>query len=173
MNRNQPADIEIQIEEALARYSSAEPLAGMEQRILNRIQFAPRARPTRLSPTALAAFALSVFICVHLWPVRLSVRLSPQPVQSARAVSQVTQPPPEAMAATTRVHPRQHPRKPNFRAPAPLTPDERALLSLIELHPAQAQQVFEDLHNRTSQPIEIPALEVRPLSEDSLTPKEN
>jgi hypothetical protein len=65
------------------------------------------------------------------------------------------------------------PRKPNFLIPAPFTPQERALLSLVESHPEQARHAFADLSNRTNQPIEIPPIEVPLLSDDSSTPKEN
>jgi hypothetical protein len=163
----QNGDLEIQITDALEQYLSAEPLAGMEQRILNRVRLT--ASPRRGNPWLLVvACSLSVFICIHLWPVRLPDRAVP----SARAVSPAPQLLAQPVMATARVH-HELPRKPNFLAPAPFTPEERALLSLVELHPLEARQVFTDLSNRATQPIEIPAIEVPPLSEDSSTPKEN
>jgi hypothetical protein len=169
---NQNDDLDTRINDALEQYLSTEPLAGMEQRIVNRVRLAAPPRRTG-SWKLLAACSVSVFICIHLWPVRVPPPLIP-PV---RAAGPAPLPSPQPMQATapniSRAVPRSLPRKPIFLVPAPFTPQERALLSLVENHPEEARQAFADLSNRTNQPIEIPPIEVPLLSEDGSTPKEN
>jgi hypothetical protein len=187
MSSNDPGGLDRFIQQTLSEYSSVEPLAGLEQRILNRIHVSQAPHQPRSWRWAFALIVLAGFLgsLPDRYPLTRSRHSNmpgrPQSSPSVRSVDggrQSTQPPsaPGHLYAThsSKSRPaRPLPKRRNFHVPTPLTPNERALLTLSEQHPAETQQAFADLQNRTNQPIEIPAIEVRPLLEISFTPKEN
>jgi hypothetical protein len=183
MSSNDPGGLDRFIQQTLSEYSSVEPLAGLEQRILNRIHVSQAPHQSRSWRWAFALIVLAAFLgsLPDRYPLARSHHSNiPRRLQSSRSVGSVdgggqsiqAPPLPSPLAHHTPSR-RPLPKRRNFHAPTSLTPNERALLALSEQHPAETQQAFADLQNRTNQPIEIPAIEVRPLLEISFTPKEN
>jgi hypothetical protein len=140
------------IDEALASYSAVEPLAGIEERVLNRIRRKSRIAKWAWATSALASLLLAAVIVVRTMPEQQSLNLSP----------------PLAPSAPTLI--RTMPFKPvkRFRVAAPksLTGEERALLAFVESDPAAAAQAFDELQKKSSEPLEIQSIEVQPLQSD-------
>jgi hypothetical protein len=140
------------IDGALATYSSAEPLAGLEERILHRVR-----RPRRwwwgLAIPAAAAIALAVAI-----PRRQTLDLPlPVPPPAVAVVEARPAPPPvqrhRAIAAAL-------PKLASFPSASPLTAEERLLLQFARSH-------AEELVNRPpADEIEIKPIEIAPLQSD-------
>ena len=61
--------------------------------------------------------------------------------------------------------PRSLPKRDQFPTPVPLTPEERALIALAQLRPAEAEAIAE-LQKKNSREIEIPPIEIPPLRID-------
>lgn len=160
------------IDGALASYSSAEPLAGLEGRVLNRVRVARAARRWMFAWGLGLAVAASVVVApVVVWTEREAV---PKPVE----VGQVKRAFPTATARLPRLVPKRvsvkRSRGPNplpkldqFPTPTPLTAEERALLALVEHNPKEAQ-MFADLQKRAEEPIEIQEIQIAPLRIDGI-----
>src|SRR5450432_631494 len=122
------------IDRALAAYSTQEPLAGIEQRVIGRIGGVRARRVARWWMTgAVAAMAMFV-IAVHT-PVKPVVHNRPPQVREAAVI-------PERPAAplARRVHRASARKARPFPSPLPLTEDERAMLAFVEAAPEQALQ---------------------------------
>jgi hypothetical protein len=144
------------LNEALAGYAAAEPLAGLEERVLQRIR-ADRAR-RRFAWWACAAAAGAAALFVMLWvgtaPQTLALRaLAPKAPAIAR-VAEVPRP------ATRRKPPKWR----EFPIPRPLSGQERALLALAAERPDLARQLAAHL----DQPIQIDEIKIEPLNNDEL-----
>jgi hypothetical protein len=167
MEDNRHDELDSLIDGALVSYSDAEPLAGMERRILNRIRAteAARRRMARWWRWAIAIPALASLVA--LAAVMRWGRVQPVPkTETARAEAA---PPPariEPLAAPAgripppRAQPRRLlPKQERFPTPSPLTPEERALIALAQTHP-------EALQFQTVERIEIPPIAIPPLRID-------
>jgi hypothetical protein len=160
------------IDRALADYSGADPLAGLEERLLNRIRVMEAGRGWRF------AWALACVAVAALVGAVIGVRAPRAPVLKHSDVA-------VAMAHGGRVReaekpgvtpkrlvkpraPRQRvlPKREQFPAPAPMTAEERALAAFVGQHPAEAQKVLADLRKRSDEPIEIPLIQIPPLRSD-------
>jgi len=145
------------VEEALARYSSAEPLAGLEERVLQRVR-AAGARPAfRLWHWALAACvpaAAGVALIAVLW-----LRTPPHGL----GVTIATPPPPRIAAIPYAPRPTL-PKIRKLPAPAPLTAQERALLTFATRWPDQAY----DLQRRIDEPVRIEEIKITPIENNDL-----
>jgi hypothetical protein len=159
------------IDGALARYSGAEPLAGLEERVLNRVRVVETGRRWRLA-WAFALVAAVVVVAVVMRTPRQPVLksnglarvIAPAPVRPAPAVEKervVAKRPVRAKARRQRVLPKQE----QFPAPAPMTAEERALVAFVGQHPAEARQVFAELQ-KSDEPIEIQPIQIPPLRSD-------
>lgn len=142
------------LDQALARYSEAEPRTGFEARILANLASAPEPQPRRwlfkLVPVACAA-AIAIAIAISVIPrVRTSPVLPPQHVTATGSVPRLETTAPVASATTTRQRrstptrthnarllPRPEPRRPQFPSPAPISEQERLLLLYATATPQQ------------------------------------
>jgi hypothetical protein len=149
------------IAEALQSYSAAQPRAGLERRVLNRL--AADRRPRRrflLWAFGAAVVAVSVF----------SLLIKP-------ASAPLRQPPREVITQATGGAPVVHPeipvrrlvpsrRRKGFRAPAPLDDQEKALLALVERVPLRAGELLNITEPQPIEPITIEELSIPPLEEN-------
>lgn len=158
-------DLDNLIDGALAEYSAAEPLAGLEQRVLNRVQSERPARKPRwwwavaFVASVLAAVAIGV---LARKPEALPIAaVAPPPVVvapvSAAVVPSATRrrPPKPRRAAGARALPKRG----VFPTLSPLSREERLLVQLAESSPQLllAQPVDE---------IQIKPIEIAPLQID-------
>ena len=171
------------LDRALSEYRDAEPLAGMEDRVLDRL--ASHRHPSRFGwlrwiATATCAAAVLMVAVLLLRSDRTSapsaqtaVKPHPettQPTTMASAQPPATPPlfPPKPVSHSARSASSPQPRvggpKPvldQFPTPAPLNSSEKTLLALAAYHP--------DVLDRTpaDQEIKIAPIYIRPLAEDS------
>jgi hypothetical protein len=143
------------LDKALARYSQAEPLAGLEERVLQRVRRGQLRRKIAggLAMCCLAAAATVGFIVLmpvrveRPSPVEMKLRLPDMRWQTAKSDT----PPHLQRRARGRVLPKQ----PDFPARTPLSPEERVLLrgagSSINLA-------------KNDEPITIEPIEVSPIT---------
>ncbi len=175
MESNGRDQLDSMLEDALDGYSRAEPLAGLEERVLHRVRAAeaPRRRP--------AGWALAFAAAAALVLVTIVARVPRNPAPNTRNIARAQIPSPARLAAkveeprVAREHRRGRiaakrvapvPKQEQFPAPAPLTADEQALRSFVERHPAEAQQVFAQLQKRSNEPIQIEPIQIAPLKID-------
>lgn len=157
------------LDSGLKGYSTCEPLAGLEERLLNRIRLAGIA-PRRNSPWWWL-LALPMVGLVALVPTALRV-YRPEPV-TPPSISAVIKPPampaiePEAprLARVSRrkIVARALPKQPIFPMPTPMTAEERALVAFVQQHPKEAKEQFAALEKEMRDPVRIEALEVPPI----------
>ena len=166
MENNHGSELDRIIDGALSGYSEAEPLAGLEQRVVNRIRIAETRRTRfRFWQFGVAgAVALLVVVVVALWTDR-----SPAPRPTVAEVVRPPKPPVStgsSPAPATRLPTRRTrrarvlPKEPQFPTIAPLTAEERALIALAQYPPSEVGSRFAD------GPIEIQAIEIKPLQRD-------
>jgi cytoskeletal protein RodZ len=172
------------LDEALAEYRDAEPLAGMEHRVLQRVRLRAERRRAWLRWSAFAT--CTAMLAVTAWTgVRDRARHETMPIQpeatqeqrppvqtqprneNIRAVNmepattstRVVKPMPSrkaVLASATRV-----PVQPQFPAPAPLNPEERAWLALAQVHPEVLSRLPND---QDKQQIAIAPIDIEPLA---------
>jgi len=162
-------ELDRRIDSALVGYSDAEPLAGLEERVLRRVRVASRRRMLGWAVTLAAAAALVVTAIVVRAPhhsdpptyrVGVPAVMRPAPVVEKPPVVTVRR------AKSRAARARRLPKLEQFPAPTPLTPEERALIAFVEHRPAEAQQVFAELQKRVDEPIEIQPIQIPPLESD-------
>ena len=178
MENNGRDTLDSMLDDALACYSGAEPLAGLEERVLHRVRASEltRRRPFRW----VCAFALAAALVLVAIVMKTPRYATPKPGEIARTeipplagpAANVEQPRIASQQRHSRVaarrapSPSSLPKQEHFPAPAPLTSEERALRSFVERDPAEAQQVFAQLRKRTNDPIEIQPIQIAPLQID-------
>ncbi len=148
------------LDDALSEYREAEPLAGLEDRVLQRLQLqAERPRKLWWRSTAIAAAAGALIIAAWIgWgdrtqhvnaPSVVEKRAPPIEARSPQVEAHATRQPPvtkrtpvakTTSAGTPVVAGAQLSREPlpmrgQFPSPAPLKPEERMLLALAKTHP--------------------------------------
>lgn len=169
-------ELDQMIDRALACYSGGEPLAGLEERVLHRVRAgeATSRRPLRWAFAFAAAAALVLLAIVLRMPRNPAPKTGdnarvevPAPVRSMTAVEK---PRFASKLRRGRIAARRAlaplPKEERFPVPAPLTPEEQALRSFVERHPAEAQQVFAQLQKRSNEPIQIEPIQIAPLQID-------
>ena len=173
MNSNDRDELDDLIDRALPGYSRADPLDGLEDRVLRRVQTsgAPRRHPWfyRLG-FAIPALAAVLFACIALrmgWNSQSpATNTTPMPVVSAPQPSL----PPAARAAAPKrdigTGSRSLPKEEFFPARTPITAEERALVAWVGRAPAEAAQAFADLQERSAEPIAIQPIQIPPLQSD-------
>lgn len=178
------------LDDALAEYREAEPLAGLEQRVLRRVRLqADRRRKLlwRWSALTAAAAALAIVVWIGI-TARARHELAPATVahQKEPAAAAPQRKPPESTAkhyaalnsetvvktARSRqpnvpaplqvVSIQRKPMREQFPTPAPLTSDERTLLALVQTHPAALQELSADDSDKE---IAIAPIAIKPLVE--------
>lgn len=163
------------LNEALASYSAVEPLAGFEQRILERVRLAERSRRRRwFGWSAAIATGLAGVLAVFILPGQaehapvIALRfprapefaLRPAPLQHRVGARR---PKPAVQTAATAAIPRRN----QFPTPVPQTADEHALAVLARQNPEQLQQLSAE-----PSATEIQAIEIAPLAEGGAEDKE-
>ena len=174
------------IDGALSGYSSADPMEGLEDRVLHRVHVAGAARrgpwPYRLG-FALPALAALMFagIALRMWwnpqsPATNAARsaavfkpssTAPGPqLGPARALQVATS---KRRIGTGQEHSapaRSLPKEEYFPTPVPITDEERALVAWVGRAPMEAKQAFADLRKRSDEPIAIQPIQIPPLQSD-------
>jgi hypothetical protein len=166
------------VNDALAEYRDAEPLAGLDDRVLRRLNVA--AAPQRmkwhwLAVPALALLTLLVWLGARHPPIR-----QPAPeVAAQKTPAAVVQPQPmpervvEKPVVSHRARQRSQrtlnvtataaspttPVRNQFPSPAPLNHEERALLALVENDPGLLERLAREKTSNDIEPITIKPLE--------------
>lgn len=168
------------LDAALKSYADSDPLAGLEERILNRVITSEPIRRRNLTTTLLVAVMGLVAVCVLL--VIVGQRNTPpttpkdRPMQTAEntpAVADIQEPVPAITRREFR-RPIQRARKPEVDAPRrgltvmarTPTAEERALLRFVEQNPQEATAIFASFE-KDAAPLEIRPLEIKPLESDN------
>ena len=173
------------LDEALAKYSEAEPLTGMEHRILERVRMqAERNRKTwRWGAVAACTALLAVAAWIGLrGPDRREI--APRQAATAQPQTSPVEPQPKNTNASPQIAPTRslvakvHSRgptvasekvlestgrthvRPKFPTPEPLNSEERALLTLAQTHP----EVLSRLADHDDQEIAIAPINIQPLA---------
>lgn len=177
MESNTRDALETMLDDALRSYSQAEPLAGLEERILN------RTRPLRVNRGAgylrkLAFTGLAAALCVPVFFL-MRFRQLPTPKISVVAVNgnhSVASLPSLKLpvsSATGLISKRQ--RRPvrqllakqeQFPMAEPPTAEERALVRFVDRDPKEALEDFASLQRNSDAPIVIQPLQITPLQAD-------
>ena len=161
MKNADPNQLDLIIDGALSRYAGAEPLAGIAERVLNRIAAADPGRRT----SKILAWAMACPMSIALMSLAIALWL-PRAIQLVHidfgSLPHVG-PPSEALVTVRRAAPQ--PRRRIARRPfdSPITSEERTLLALVASHPAELQQIFADLQRRNEEPVEIHEIQILPL----------
>ncbi len=174
------------IDGALPAYSSADPMEGLENRVLHRVQAADAAQrspwPYRLG-FVIPALAALLFVGIALrmgWnsesrttdaarraAVSKPSSLTPGPQPGPAQATVVVDPKPGIGAGQEPIAPaRALPKEEYFPARVPMTDEERALVAWVRRAPIEAEQVFADLRKRSAEPIEIQPIRIPPLRSD-------
>ena len=156
-------ELDRMIDGALASYSDAEPLAGIEQRLVNRVH-AVRNRRRWLAWGVGAAVTASVVVGMS-WSGHKTIR-EKTPVAVARVRRQAS-PPKTAVISAPRARvrvkraarPRALPKLEQFPTPTPLTAEERALVAFVRGNEEEARQVLAANEDR----IQIEGIQIQRL----------
>ena len=161
MRNSERDELDSIVNGALSQYADAEPLAGIEQRVLNRVRSANTRHQTSkiLGWVAACPIVLAVvFIVIARWipavtpPAKIISASLPHVGPPAHALAIARRPAPEAQR---RLRPKPlHP----F-----ISPEERMLLALVRSHPAESQQLFAEISRRGEEPVEVHEIEIAPL----------
>ena len=162
-------ELDRRIDDALAGYADAEPLEGLEGRVMRRVRAAGRRRAFGWA----AAMAAAVVVLMTVIVARTPRVVAPKSHDVAR-VETVVPPRPTPVAEKPRIARRRRvnsriarleplPKLEQFPAPTPLTEEERALAVFVARYPKEAQQAFADLRKRSEEPVEIKPIEIPPL----------
>ena len=155
-------DLDRLLDEGIQSYVAAEPLAGLEQRVLARTRTAPKRNhaPAFLAAAGACAATVILTVAFHTTPTPPPV-LPPVPPPAHVAIAPI----PKPVLATQRPRTTHKlPKQRQFPTPQPVTAEERLLLALIAAHPDQTAQAFASLHSQ-SDPIEIKPIEIKPLGQ--------
>jgi hypothetical protein len=149
-------DLDRLIDNALAGYSSAEPLAGLEQRVLRRVRTVRRRRWWGLVLIPAAAVLVLALLPARHVDVAMAPPprfVEPEPIGDATVMERS----PQARRRPRRIQPNRN--REYFPTPTPLTPEERVLVELARTKP-------EQLPPPPAQELEIKPIEIAPLVPD-------
>jgi len=167
------------IDAALAAYSSTEPPPSLEARILRRVHTAGPAQwriwqfQFAVVVSAVAALLLAA-VAVRMWrqdatppPLAPSAiaALTP-PVITARSRQAIASKPASAMRPH-RIRPKGLPKGEQFPAPAPLTPEENALIAWARRAPAEARDTLAALRAQAENPVAIAPIQIPPMQDEN------
>ena len=156
------------LDEALARYSDVEPLAGLEERILERVRSETASPRRRWNVVwALAGVAASILLAFFVRD-----RVEPRHEQ-VTVLARGTDRLPIATVPLTipvrvqkpirhrdRNQPAALPEENEFPARTPMTPEERALANVWRRAPAATANLFADLEQSAEAPTAIAPVEM-------------
>lgn len=184
-------DLDQMLDDALAEYREAEPLAGLEDRVLQRVKSqAERARRPWWQWSAIAAAAAALAIAAWIGfggrarheglPSRvvqkqeLPAEPHPRTTERRAAEEQVAKAnrsrSPRAPAPVRIASYAGAPMKEHFPLPAPLKPEERMLLALAQTHPDALRELSR---SDNDQEISIAPIHIKPLAETGDNQGEN
>ncbi|MGC2662321.1 MAG: hypothetical protein WA324_30525 [Bryobacteraceae bacterium] len=176
MDNNSHDPMDALLDSALSSYSNAEPLNGLEDRILNRAsRTQPRPNFGHGTKSLLAVGASLALLCLIIFTFehrkseptsRPALTASHVDVHSPAQISSVQPLPSPSRRRLDRHHPRliqRLPKREQFPTPEPLTRDERALLSFVQQDPKEAVAAFSAMQRQTDTPLEIQPLKIEPL----------
>ncbi len=148
---------------ALASYSAAEPLAGLDERVLRRVRGAGERR-SRVWIWAWAGAAVCLVLLCLAW-----LKQDRAPVTPARVVFRASAPP-RSLPAAALVRPVRHarPRRPRVVTPPRLTEEELLLVRLVARDPEGAVREFTSLNEAVNRDLTPEPLVVTPIEIDSL-----
>ena len=153
------------LDEGMAGYASAEPLAGMEERILAKIR-AAEGPQRRLRGWGVVLAAATAGLCLLVMLPTRKAELG-RPVPAGVVVQLQVSVPKQAVSVSRVLHRRARakvlPKLAVFPTPSPLTGEERRLIALVATDPKGTAEAFESLRKR-SEPLEIAPLVIEPLT---------
>jgi hypothetical protein len=178
------------LEDALAEYREAEPLAGLEDRVLQRVKSqAERARRPWWQWNAIAAAAAVLAIAAWIGFGGRARHEAPAPVAQkqilpagsyprAKDTRIAKEPSTDKSVAAAKIVPSRIARasapaqataqsatvRDHFPSPAPLMPEERMLLALAQTHPEFLRELSRD---DDEQEISIAPIQIKPLAQAS------
>ncbi len=167
---NDMDELERVLQEGISRYADAEPLAGLEERIMARVRMTASSRSSRADWWAVLAIGVAASLVGGFVYLRMEHTES-RPLTIA-AVKRAAIPvlAPRQTAPIKILKPRVHshvraalPKLPEFPTPSPLTSEERLLLAMLQQDPERTAQAFDSLRKRESEPLEIAPLVIPPL----------
>jgi hypothetical protein len=172
MNIDRPDELDRLLEEGLAAYSSEAPRAGLEGRVLAHV----RADGRRFRgwwwaiwvPALAAAFWIAIVIA-HRPRVGTEFRVV-QVTREGPLMPRVAAPRMPEVAVRRQVRREASivkaalPKQEQFPASDGLSPGERSLMQLAARFPETAREATAPMEPREVAPIEIPALEIAPLT---------
>lgn len=188
---NQNNEFDHILDDALREYRDAEPLSGMEDRILRRIAAQPHPSSRRwvwiVSAAAAAMIVAVLWLGLHVRPhqqpvvTQISPSVQQAPVTTAHGDTPLlpaVKPHPAASARLSSRHSSSavtpqiaqavapKPRLKQFPAPTPLTSEEHALVALARTNPNALLARPDDTEKLSISPIEI-----KPLASESGAPQ--
>lgn len=170
------------LDEALESYGRAPERQGLEQRILLRVtERAARKYSARSLVMAVGSVAALIAVCLSWWMMRTTA-VQNRPATTAMfplhkieprlAPAVIAPPPATTLASAARPHRNRRttkePKLLRFPTPSPLTTEERALIALVTHNPKEIPRDLTSLGGPI-QPIEIAAVEIKPIQFDSDT----
>jgi hypothetical protein len=159
------------LEKGIASYPEAEPLAGIEERIIARIGMTKMPRRSvsgwfAVLVLGMAVAAIAGFVLIrtrHSEPRPTAVAAVSRPSHFEPARVQVRISEPQRRPHTARVRRvRASPKGPVFPTPSPLTTEERLMVTLVSENP-EAAQVLDSLRQRQDEPIAIAPIVIPPI----------
>ena len=186
MKNDDRDELDDMIDGALAGYSSADPMEGLEDRVLHRVHQAGAARrrpwPYRLGlalPT-LAAMLVAAITFRMGWNPQSRATNTTRSVAVLRLPSPTTKPQLRPAPALRAAKPKRSgrtrqehivpasslPKEEFFPSPVPITNEERALAAWVGRAPLEAQQAFAALRKQVDGPIAILPIQIPPLQSD-------
>jgi hypothetical protein len=149
------------IAQALRSYSAAKARPGLERRVLNRLA-AVRPAQRRFLPWAFGAAAVAVSVISTLvTPVMTPVRQPPREVITQATIGAPVLHPQTAVRRIV-----SSPARKGLGASPAVTDQEKALLTLVERVPLQAEQLLKSTEPQPIEPITIEEISIPPLDEN-------
>ena len=153
------------LDEGIAGYASAEPLAGIEERILAKIRAAGRPE-RRLKGWVVGLLVGVAGLCLLVMLPLRKEEVRPLPVRAGVVVpAQVSVSKKAASVLHRRARVRALPKLAVFPTPSPLTVEERQLMAMVAADPKGTAEAFESLEKR-NEPLAIAPLVIEPLTID-------
>jgi hypothetical protein len=161
---DKPDALDRLIDNALASYSGGEPLAGLEERVMQRVRAQGAFRRFALGKWALALAAVALAgLVIFFRPPNAAKPVAPAVVAAKAAAPILLPAAPTPAVRVIRTSRRALPKQAEFPRPVPVTGEERALLALADQPPDQGPNPLIAWQPRTAQPIQIDEITIEPL----------
>jgi hypothetical protein len=163
-------ELERVLQDGISHYADAEPLAGLEERIIAWVRMTESSRSSRAEWWAVLAVGVAALLVGGF--VYLGTEHTESRPRSVAVVKKAATPDlaPRRTVAIRVFRPRVYshrraalPKQPEFPTPSPLTSEECLLLAMVKQDPEGTAQVFDSLRKRESEPLEIAPLVIPPL----------